>query len=70
MTAAPELLSHLSSDMEDGEDQVQQVRISDQGSRQQYADVLIEGVPAWGVIDSGPDTGSPGAPTVADHHSV
>ena len=29
------------------------MRIDDQGSRQQYADVLIEGVPATGVVDSG-----------------
>lgn len=31
------------------------VRINDQGSRQQYADVLIEGVPATGIVDSGAD---------------
>ena len=43
----------LSSDSEDEEDGVRLVRISDQGSEQQHADVLIEGVPAKGVIDSG-----------------
>jgi hypothetical protein len=29
------------------------VRIDDEGSKQQYAEVLIEGVPATGVVDSG-----------------
>lgn len=53
MSVAPELLSHLNSDSEYSDDQLRQVRISDQGSRQQHADVLIEGVPAKGVIDSG-----------------
>ena len=29
------------------------MRIDDKGSRQQYADVVVEGVPATGVVDSG-----------------
>ena len=50
----PGLLSYLlSTDSEDSEDGVRQIRISDQGSRQQHADILIEGVPARGIIDSG-----------------
>ena len=34
---------------------VRQVRIADRGSKPQYADVLVENVPARGVIDSGSD---------------
>ena len=50
----PGLLSYqLSTDSEDSEDGVRQIRISDQGSRQQHADILIAGVPARGIIDSG-----------------
>ena len=54
-SAAPGLLSHLlsSSDSETKGEGVQQVRIDDEGSKQQYAEVLIEGVPATGVVDSG-----------------
>ena len=52
----PGLLSYLlSTDSEDSEDGVRQIRISDQGSRQQHADIMIEGVPARGIIDSGAD---------------
>lgn len=43
----------LSSDSEAEDGGVQQVRVEDQGGKQQYADILIEGVPARGVIDSG-----------------
>ena len=32
---------------------MRQVRIDDEGSEQQYAEVLIEGVPVTGVVDSG-----------------
>jgi hypothetical protein len=54
-SAAPGLLSHLlsSSDSETEGEGVRQVRIDDEGSKQQYAEVLIEGVPATGVVDSG-----------------
>ena len=45
------LLSCLESEGEG----VRQVRINDLGSRQQHADVQLEGVPARGVIDSGAD---------------
>lgn len=31
------------------------MRINDRGSRQQYANVQLEGVPVCGVIDSGAD---------------
>ena len=37
--------------MEDSE--IGQIRINDQGGQQQYVDVLIEGVIARGVVDSG-----------------
>ena len=43
-----------SSDSEDA-DGVRQVRVVDKGSRPQHAQVLLEGVPAIGVIDSGAD---------------
>ena len=53
-SAVPSLMFHLfSSDSDTEEDGVRQVRIDDHGSRQQYANVNIEGVPATGVIDSG-----------------
>jgi len=53
-TANPGMLSCiLSSDSETEDGSVRQVRIEDRGGKQQYADVLIEGVPARGVIDSG-----------------
>ena len=44
-----------SSDSQDNSKCVQQVRISDKGSRQQYVLVQLHGVPARGVIDSGAD---------------
>ena len=34
---------------------VREIRITDRGSRPQYADVQVQGVPARGVIDSGSD---------------
>ena len=47
-------LSHfLSSDSELEDSEIGQIRIDDQGSQQQYVDVLIEGVIARGVVDSG-----------------
>ena len=54
-SAAPGLLPHLlsSSDSDTEGDGVRQVRIDDEGSKQQYAEVLVEGVPAAGVVDSG-----------------
>ena len=51
-----DLLSNLlSSDSasDDAEEGVRQIRVHDQGSKQQFAEVQIEGVPAKGVIDSG-----------------
>ena len=36
-------------------DGVRQIRVSDQGSKPRYANVLIKGVPATGVIDTGAD---------------
>lgn len=54
LPTAYELLSHLlSSDSEAEEGGIRQVRIGDLGGRQHYADVLIGGVLARGVIDSG-----------------
>ena len=44
----------LSLDSED-DSGVCQVCVADRGSKQQYADVQIEGVPARGVIDTGSD---------------
>ena len=47
-------LSHfLSSDSELEDSEIGQIRINDQGGQQQYVDVLIEGVIARGVVDSG-----------------
>ena len=37
----------------DGEEEVRMIQISDKGSHSQYARVLIQGVPAEGLIDSG-----------------
>ena len=42
-----------SSDSESGEEGVRQIRVEDRGSQQQFADVVIEGVPARGVVDTG-----------------
>lgn len=51
---SPALTSLLlsSSDSESGEG-VRQIRVEDRGSQQQFADVVIEGVPARGVVDTG-----------------
>ena len=47
-------LSHfLSSDSELEDSEIGQIRINDQGGQQQYVDVLIEGVIARGVVNSG-----------------
>lgn len=43
----------LSSDPDSDDLGVQQVHIANRGSKPQYADVLIENIPAQGVIDSG-----------------
>ena len=41
-------------DSDSGDDlEVRQVRITNRGSKQQYANVQVEGVPAQGIIDSG-----------------
>ena len=44
-----------SSDQEDYSGEVKQVRISYNGSRQQYTPVQLHGVPTFGVTDSGAD---------------
>ena len=52
----PQLMPYLissSSDSEGEEDGVRQVRIEDQGSHQQFADVVVAGVPVTGVVGSG-----------------
>lgn len=49
---APNLGSYLQSDSED-DMEVRQIRVTDRGSRQQYADVQLQGVPARGIVDSG-----------------
>ena len=41
-----------SSDSEEGED-VRQIQVTDEGSRSQLACVIVQGVPADGVIDTG-----------------
>ena len=43
-----------SSESDDG-DLVRLIRIIDKGSRPQYAQVAVQGVPATGVVDSGAD---------------
>lgn len=48
------LLEKLSSDSESG-DRVSTVRVPDRGSRPQYADVQVQGVPASGIVDTGAD---------------
>ena len=53
-TLGTDLLSCLLPDS-NKDDHICQVRIDDRGSRQQYVDVLVGGVPARGVIDSGAD---------------
>ena len=45
---------YSSSDDEEARD-VRQIRVSDKGSRSQCARVQIQGVPAFGIIDSGAD---------------
>ena len=47
-------LKYLYSDT-DEEDHVSMVRVNDRGSRPQYVDVQLQGVPATGVIDTGAD---------------
>ena len=46
---------YLVSSEEDSDSSVQSVRVKDTGSRAQYANVDLQGVPAKGVIDSGAD---------------
>ena len=50
---SPALTSYLLSSNSDSG--VRQVRIDDEGSRQQHVEVLLAGVPVRGVIDSGAD---------------
>ena len=47
------MLSCLISDSSDDDAEVHQIRVTDRGSKQQYANVQLEGVPARGIIDSG-----------------
>ena len=49
----PELFSRLLPSDSEEEGEVRLVRVEDHGGEQRYADVLMEGVPASGVIDSG-----------------
>lgn len=51
----PRILECLYSDQEDCTGEVQQVRVTYNGSRRQYAPVQLQGVPTCDVIDSGPD---------------
>ena len=52
----PRLLECLySSDSEETAGAVREVRVNYRGSQPQYAPVLLQGVPARGVIDSGAD---------------
>ena len=50
-----DLRRYLVSSEEDSDSSVQSVRVKDTGSRAQYANVDLQGVPAKGVIDSGAD---------------
>ena len=47
------MLNCLISDSSDEDSDVCQVCVTDQGGKQQYAVVQVEGVPAHGIIDSG-----------------
>ena len=49
------LLSYLVSFDSEDDTAVRQVQVTDQGSKQQYAEVQLEGVPARGIIDTGSD---------------
>ena len=51
--ASSDVNSLLLSDSDSGEDGVRQVRVQDGGSQQQFTDVLIKGVPAKRVVDTG-----------------
>ena len=53
-----------SSESDDG-DLVRLIRIIDKGSRPQYAQVAVQGVPATGVVDSGADITNIGGELVA-----
>ncbi len=51
----PQLLTQLLSSSDSGSESegVRLVRVNDGGSRQRYAEVIMEGVPAVGVVDTG-----------------
>lgn len=53
--ATQELYNCLYSSSPDREDAVHQVRVVHKGSRPQRVEVLVEGVPTLGLVDSGAD---------------
>ena len=44
----------LSSDSE-GEESVRAVKVEDEGSKSRWAEVELQGVPTWGIVDTGSD---------------
>ena len=44
----------LSSDSE-GEESVRVVKVEDEGSKSRWAEVELQGVPTWGIVDTGSD---------------
>ena len=48
-------LKYLLSDSDDKEHCVGVIRIPDNGSKHQYAKVVVDGVPLYGIVDSGAD---------------
>ena len=54
-TCGSGVMPYLLSSSDEESDGVRQVRITDGGSRQQQVDILLEGVPVCGVVDSGSD---------------
>ena len=50
-----QLSQYLASSDPDDDSEVRQVRLTDRGSRPQYADIQVQGVPARGVINTGSD---------------
>ena len=55
MQGVSDPLSLLYSSESESDDGVRQIRVSDLGSKPRYANILIEGVTAAGVIDTGAD---------------
>ena len=53
--AESDLMSYLHASSSDSEQDIRLVRVSDKGSSPKCAKVLVQGVPTYGIIDSGAD---------------